>query len=274
MSAEAERKGGFTVIDRYNAPEISLWRYCRQDNELVNKGDSRRTHLRVKHKLRITKGQWTDEMIRKYFRPPQTEEESERLEKSGGEKPLYEPVRQSLSRLFEKLGETYLEITAKKGPGPRLKEKFDDVSLHIINYENFFPDVMGYVKESEYSAPLIVCEIKEKELRLRDIMQARNYGVVFDAHFDALISPEPLPEEIKRWYLQKRTNLGIFYSYESVRIAQFDKSASKILGSSWIPSPPFKPNCPTCNTNQVGWDTKLKKFWCGTCKAHYEMPSE
>ncbi len=223
------------------------------------------------------------------------------MPKSANEQKLYAPVQQSLKRLFSKLGSNHLEITASKKFSPELREKCDDVSLHIMDQEAFYPDIMGFVTSLNAYPPvqLIVCDIKDTELKLKDIAQVREYGAVFSAQHAILISSKPIPERIKRWYPDKRPTLGTFYQSENVRIAQWgfipygnllskyhaelnkelgivthrdDYPAQAILGWTWIPSPPFAPQCQTCQQATL-WNKVLKQFQCASCKTPYDMAS-
>lgn len=225
------------------------------------------------HDISIPKNQWNNEKRREFYREALS---GERID--SGEERLYEPVRQSIWNLFSKLGKTHIEIPGRtKKFSPELMRKFENVSLNIIDREEFYPDLMGFVQTTGYPAySLIVCEVKDEALKLRDIMQARNYGVIFGVQYDLLVSSEPLPEQIRRLYLDKRLFLGRFAEEwgKNVRIALFDESEKKTIGSSWVPSPPFNLSCATCESDRnSNWKVEEERFECGKCKNAYVMPS-
>lgn len=161
-------------------------------------------------------------------------------QKREGEEALYEPILRDLRSHFKMKGDCHLEITAKGRFSEQLKKRLDDLSLYITKVELFKPDIMGYVESEHYELRgLVVVEVTSEKIKIKDILQARDYGSVFDAKFAFLISSEPLPEEIRRFY-DKRYSLAVYQLayYERVKIARFDESSQKIV--DWYPKPPFE----------------------------------
>lgn len=159
-----------------------------------------------------------------------------------GEQALYEPVLKDLDSHFKKIGDPHLEVTGKgKKPSERLKKRLDDFSLYLITSERFIPDIMGYVvtskSETYESSDIIVVEVKAKKVQVKDILQARGYGTVFDAQYALLISSEELPEEIRRFY-DRRYGLAVHRGYERVKVGRFDDLYQRVV--DWYPEPPFK----------------------------------
>lgn len=138
-------------------------------------------------------------------------------------------------------GECHLEITAGQKFSEQLKRRLDDFSLYIFNVEKFIPDIMGYVitSKSPYgeSRDIIVTEVKAGKIQIKDILQTRGYGAVYEAKYALLISSTVLPEEIRRFY-DRRYNLAVYYGYERVKIGRFDPSSKEV--KDWYPEPPFK----------------------------------
>ena len=151
------------------------------------------------------------------------------------EKSLYQPVKTALEvRFIREFGECYLEITANKKISDKIKKCFDDIVLHIINVEGFYPDLMGLIQSKE----IIVVEVKE-ELTLKDIYQAKQYGEIFNAKYTLLIYSEPLSEEIRR-FLEKRPEiLSHSAGSKDVKLARFDKTDNDIEEGTWYMSSPF-----------------------------------
>jgi hypothetical protein len=110
----------------------------------------------------------------------------------------YEPIKEKLVKLFnEKEKEVYLEITAQKGMGEKLKQAIPKERNIVFRFLKKKPDILGYIEE-RYTKDLIIIEVKEKITKLDDIYQTKLYKEVFDAKYSFLVSLKPIPEEIKR----------------------------------------------------------------------------
>lgn len=162
---------------------------------------------------------------------------------SKGESVLYGPIKKALTEKFRKRGDVHFEVTSERRLSEELKRRLDDTALHMLDVERFVPDIVGYIitGKTQYgeTRELAVAEVKATKIRLRDVLQARGYGVVFDANFAILVSPRPLPERIRR-FCEKRHNLAVFRGYERVSIGQFDRGTNQFVEEEWYPSPPFK----------------------------------
>ena len=162
--------------------------------------------------------------------------------KQSGEKELYDPVRQCLQAMFtEKFSNCHLEVTSNGRFSPKLKAAVPsgyEIIFHFLR-GRVSPDLTGYV-EGEYGAKdFITVEIKGGTITLADVYQAKEYAELFGAKYSFIISPAPVPEEIKR--LDKvRYILSLFLLYHKLRIAEFDRSTNTIVESSWYPEPPFQ----------------------------------
>ena len=143
------------------------------------------------------------------------------------EEKLYEPIKNELERIFGRYMEkdkkqtyqrepppppekrnVYLEITHKK-ISDILKRILDDDALYIQKVEGFYPDIMGFVRK-EPSSPkeLITVEVKSIPIKIKHIERAKTYQDVFNATYGLLVSSKGIPEEIRRFVLNRPTIRG------------------------------------------------------------------
>lgn len=154
-------------------------------------------------------------------------------QKRKSEASLYEPVKKALHDALQPIGKCYLEISARSFISNNLKAVLTDSNLFLNLFERYIPDIMGYVEE-EHAKPVIVVEVKPSEIKIRDIFQVKQYAQVFDAKYALLISPEPLPEEIKR-ILKAKNQLLYHQTYRQIFIGLFNEQTGKIDENSWYP---------------------------------------
>ena len=84
-----------------------------------------------------------------------------------------------------------LEITANGEVSDKLQSKFTYGLFQNLQSEKLHPDLMGYVRKKPSSKPeFITVEIKKGALRIRDILQAKLYGDIFNSTFSFAISPK------------------------------------------------------------------------------------
>ena len=135
------------------------------------------------------------------------------------EEKLYEPIKNELERIFESYvakdkkqtyqssplpspenRDVYLEITAKRHISDILKRQFDTDALYIMKVEEFYPDIMGFVRK-EPSSPkeLITVEVKAIPIKIKHIERAKTYQNIFNARYGLLVSSKGIPEEIRRF---------------------------------------------------------------------------
>jgi len=150
----------------------------------------------------------------------------------------YGLIKQKFCELFETKGlKTHLEITASKTFSNTLKRKISDYR-HIIFYflKDVAPDITGFVWK-DTSHDFVVIEIKNEEIKLDYIYQARKYAELFDSKFAFLVSTEEIPEEIKR--LQKIVfSLLSLPAYRTMTLVQFDERSNSF--TDWYPENPFE----------------------------------
>jgi len=129
------------------------------------------------------------------------------------EKDLYRGVKEALTKEIRGK-EVYLEVTAFGGKmSERLEHSLDTQAFFFIKTEKHSPDVMGYVIEAESSLGFgilsqeqmnrIIAEIKDDPISIADFYQAKRYGEVFDAKYSFLISNKPMPEEVRRFVVER-----------------------------------------------------------------------
>jgi hypothetical protein len=164
------------------------------------------------------------------------------------EKELYEPVKRDLAEKFSVSGKTYLEVSADGKISETVKEKLDDVALHIINFERVKPDIIGFLRietktgrgTGYFQDEKIVAEIKNEQIGITDVIQTKVYAEVFDAKHAFLVSSEPIPEEIKRFVKMKPGLLHYAGGYGEIKLVQFDKINKTFVERSWYRESPFE----------------------------------
>ena len=183
------------------------------------------------------------------------------------ERDLYEPVRSEIeSRFKTRFRNCHLEVTAEGKFSDNLKEKVkhDIVSSFIRRarvggYAS--PDLTGF---SMYygKTNFITVEIKDEELTLDNVYQAKKYADLFSAKYGFLISSEAIPTELKK--LHKAVSIldheveGSSTSDGWIYLARVGGSSSiplakggvdsgytatpapKIMDDSWFPANPFR----------------------------------
>jgi hypothetical protein len=163
------------------------------------------------------------------------------------EKDLYEPIRRELEERFFVSGKVHLEVSADGRISETVKEKLDDVCLHIINFERLKPDIIGFLRTETktgrgagyYHDDMIIAEVKNEQIGITDIIQTKAYAEVFAAQHTFLVSSEPIPEEVKRFVKMKP---GLLYGgpYGEIRLVQFDVDRETFVERSWYRESPFE----------------------------------
>jgi len=164
------------------------------------------------------------------------------------ERDLYEPIKEYLTKSFtQKFGYCHLEITAEGVFSSTLKSVVrHDIIFYFLRKKA--PDLAGFItrKQSEWVASFvpsivqdyITVEVKKDKITLEDIYQAKMYGDLFQAKYALLISPERIPEEIKRLdqntYVTRRYMSGWY-----VHVGQWISSVNAIE-QNWLPRSPFQ----------------------------------
>lgn len=169
---------------------------------------------------------------------------------------LYEPIKYLLQNVFALYKEKprkpqfmgapfseeinpYLEIIGdKRRFSETLKKEFDSTTLHMIDNEGIFPDIVGYVqKKPSATKEIIVVEVKDESIKLKHIEQARFYQEIFNASFGLLVSSKGIPEEKVRFVIDRDIIRG------KVIIAQYNEDAYSKYGRMNI-NPRFKNSVP------------------------------
>ncbi len=155
------------------------------------------------------------------------------------EKALYEPIQRYLQSAFSaKFGNCHLEITAGGVFSPDLREAVKHDIVFAFLGKKASPDLVGFLRGKYGIDDYIVVEVKRAAVTLQDVYQVKMYGDLFSARYALLLSPEPVPEEIKRLdrsvYILHR-----FMSGWQVRIGQWNESLGAAVTNSWFSQPPI-----------------------------------
>ena len=152
------------------------------------------------------------------------------------EKDYYEPIKREFEKLFRVKGESYLEITAGKRFTNKLKEEIPSNRNIIYTFlKKAPPDITGFLR-TDFGARFIVIEIKDAEMGLDHIFQARKYAVLFDARYTFLVSTHEIPVEVKE--LSKITSiLRELPFYGRLTLVQFDRVVGSFV--DWYEENPF-----------------------------------
>src|SRR5260370_37687964 len=101
---------------------------------------------------------------------------------------LYQPIKKRLEELFAvKKKSCYLEVTAAKGLGEKLKGQIPPQREIVFAFLKKRPDLFGFV-QCQYASDLITVEVKQRIEKLDDVYQAKLYKEVFDAKYGFLIT--------------------------------------------------------------------------------------
>lgn len=166
------------------------------------------------------------------------------------ERELYEPIKEYLVKAFkEKFGNCYLETTANGIFSGMLKRVVRHDIIFSFLGKKAAPDLTGFIHtEGSKWIPLnnpnivkdfITVEIKRERITLQDIYQAKMYGDLFQAKYALLISPEDIPEEIRRL----DQHLFITYRYMSgwyLHIGECFTFEGETGIAGWLPHSPFR----------------------------------
>ena len=155
------------------------------------------------------------------------------------EKSLYVPIRRFLHDYFSsKFGNCHIDITAGGHFEEALKCRVRHDIIFTFLGKKASPDLTGFIQNEYGIKDYIVVEVKRNKVTLQDIYQTKMYGDLFEAKYAFLISPMPVPEEIKR--LDK--NLFILHRFMSgwrVCIGQWSEVFNEVIEDSWFPESPL-----------------------------------
>jgi len=156
------------------------------------------------------------------------------------EKDYYEPIKRKLEGLIAtKADNFHLEITSNRKFSNKLKAEisphgYRDMIFHFLR--DAAPDITGFIKE-QYSSAFIVVEVKNDEIKIDDIYQAKRYAELFDAKYPLLISTEEIPEEIKRLSKVVYKLLSGGYGSEKIILVHYDPEKNDFV--EWFEKNPF-----------------------------------
>ena len=151
-------------------------------------------------------------------------------------KDYYEPIKKEFEELFKAEGESYFEITAGKRFTNKLKEEIPSNRNIIYTFlKKASPDITGFLR-TDFGARFVVIEIKDAEIELDHIFQARKYTYLFDARYAFLVSTHEIPVEVKELSKTAFILRGLPF-YGRLTLVQFDKVAGSLV--DWYEENPF-----------------------------------
>jgi len=150
------------------------------------------------------------------------------------EEPLWEPIMNALKELIDSSlslhdfahAFCHLEITGHGRFSNELKKHFSKETLYIIRVEGFYPDITGFLV-SQYGAELITAEVKPERIKIKNVFQAKNQAEIFDAKYTFLASPKPIPEEIRRFAIDRPSILN-YSDNRRIAVAQFNEKTKHL----------------------------------------------
>jgi hypothetical protein len=124
------------------------------------------------------------------------------------EQALYEPIARYLEKGLSLYGRCEMYIT--KSTIPRaVKARLDKDSLFYVRGEKLNPDIMGFYEPkpsgrqwAHITPGLIIVEVKEGPVKIKDIYQVKMYSEVFGSFNTFLISGSPIPVELERFLIE------------------------------------------------------------------------
>ncbi len=165
------------------------------------------------------------------------------------EKELYEPIRQCLmTQLTDETHRCHLEVTADGAFSHTLKSYVRQDIIFSFLRKKASPDLTGYIEKRGPDVVIgsmssiqgfITVEIKTGKITLQDIYQAKMYGDLFGAKYALLISPERIPEEIRRLDQQIKVT-GRYMSGWVVYVGEWYDKESTLEPFRWLPRSLYK----------------------------------
>lgn len=170
-----------------------------------------------------------------------------KADRESTEKELYEPVRKVLADAFQRRfgRECHLEVTANGVFSETIKRVVRHDIIFKFLGRSISPDLTGFVPrkgmpllEPSSIEDFITVEIKRDKVTPQDIYQTKMYGDLFQAKYALLVSPEPLPEEVRRLQ-QQLFIINRFMSGWVVYIGQWEVIEDSGFVTMWFPESPF-----------------------------------
>lgn len=165
------------------------------------------------------------------------------------EKELYEPIKKYLRSAFsKKFGDCRLEVTADGVFSEVIRRVVRDDIVFSFLGKKASPDLVGYIPlegrrwAAWFSSDIqdfITVEIKKDKLTLQDVYQAKMYGDLFRARYALLVSPKPIPEELKRLDQQLFITFRYMSSYH-LYIGEWSTETNTMAEFKWFATSPYK----------------------------------
>lgn len=163
------------------------------------------------------------------------------------ESDLYEPTREFLhSKFLKNFGNCYLEITASGHFEETLQKAVEEDIILAVLKRGYSPDLVGFIEDKRGIKDFITVEIKLGKISLKDIGQAKIYGDLFRARYALLITPQPIPEIIRRLHRKVFILNRVTQGYIHIGQLKFGQPATisgpvlpvEVIKEDWFPESP------------------------------------
>jgi hypothetical protein len=151
------------------------------------------------------------------------------------EEDYYEPIGKALIKMFKDAGflDITLEITARGKFSNELHEKLKE-SLSFLSRE-FSPDLCGHYSSNK----IFTVEIKDEELTIPHIYQAKSYAELVKADKAFLISTVWFPLKVIKFLTIRPDILKYSNNTRQLYVGLFDKEKQEIIPAKWLPISPL-----------------------------------
>jgi len=145
----------------------------------------------------------------------------------------FKPICESMKKLLVETGakDILVEITAYGKFPNELLNKLGETGSFLGR--GFSPDICCF-----YDSKFITIEVKDSELNIQDIYQAKQYAELIYAEKGFLISTVGFPTRILK-FINIRPDILNYGDGKQLYIGLFDENEKTILPSKWIPISPF-----------------------------------
>jgi len=151
------------------------------------------------------------------------------------EKDYYKPIGNSLIKIMKNAGfsDATFEITSNGNFSNELNEKLKEV-VSFLRRE-FCPDLCGHYNSNK----IFTVEIKDEQLTIPHIYQAKSYAELVKAEKAFLISPIWFPLKIIKFLLIRPDILRYSNNTRQLYVGLFDEETQEIVTQNWLPISPF-----------------------------------
>jgi len=150
------------------------------------------------------------------------------------EEDYYKPIGNALLKLMKDAGfsDMTFEITAKGKFSNELNEKLKEVVSFLGR--GFSPDLCCHNSNNIFTV-----EIKDEELTVPSIYQAKSYAELVKANKAFLISPVWFPLKVIKFLTVRPDILKYSNNTKQLYVGLFDENTQRMIASKWLPGSPF-----------------------------------